>query len=77
MRPSMPRVVDCLSGETVYREESRYLCEIDQKRRGGEEKNYFLFDDEKDFTKYKESVSIKPREETRPVKKESIGGLFD
>ena len=66
---NMPRVVDCLSAETVFRDDSIAVCEKECERLGGNKRGYYVFPDEMGLTEnIKESkiVSMEP----------AIGELF-
>lgn len=67
----MPRVVDCLSGETVFRDDSTAICEKECERLGGKSKNYFVFSDGIGLTENTSKSTI-----VNVDKKPAIGELF-
>jgi hypothetical protein len=67
----MPRVIDALAGETIYRHETWEMCEIECSRLGGNEKRYFVLSDELSLTKNINESNMKIVE-----KKPAIGELF-
>lgn len=65
----MPRIVDCLSDETVFRDDSIELCRKECERLGGNKRGYYVFPDGIGLTeniKQSKIVSMKP----------AIGELF-